>query len=202
MDDTPAAGPSFPLREHHLAHIAELHIGEEIFTSRFARSCSMASCTARCCREGVLVDVAHRDRVLSEAALIVQHMEPAQEHDPAHWFVDELDADPDFPSGVAVNTTVVNGGCVFLDSGRRCVLHLAAASSPGLKPFYCSAFPIAVNLGRVTVETDWCPGETACCGSADDGVLTTLDVCEWELGYVLGEAGMRELRMMEQAHEG
>src|SRR3954471_20243802 len=82
-------GPSFALHDHQLTYFPELRVGEEIFTSRFSRSCSMSSCSARCCREGVLVDVAHRDRVLSEADLIVQYMEPTQEHDPAAWFEEE-----------------------------------------------------------------------------------------------------------------
>src|SRR3954471_23804759 len=93
-------GPSFALRDHQLTYFPELRVGEEIFTSRFARSWSMSSCSARCCREGVLVDVAHRDRIISEAPLIVQYMEPAQEHDSSRWFEAEEEIDEDFPSGL------------------------------------------------------------------------------------------------------
>jgi len=156
----------------------------------------MAACTARCCRHGVLVDVAHRDRVLSEAPLIVRYMEATQEHDPSRWFDTEEEDDADFPSGRVVNTEANDHGCVFLDSTRRCVLQLAEAESPGLKPFYCRAYPIAIDHARVTIDADWCPEETSCCGAVEGGELTTFDVCEWELGYLLGEAGIRELRKL------
>ena len=78
--------PSYVLHDHNLGYFPELRVGEEIFTYRFAGNCSMNSCSAQCCRYGVLVDIEHRDRILSEAALVLSYMEPFQEHDPARWF--------------------------------------------------------------------------------------------------------------------
>lgn len=126
-------------------------------------------------------------------------MEPAQEHDPARWFEPEDEPDLDFPSGRAVNTTAVNGACVFLDSRRLCVLQLAEEKSPGLKPFYCRAYPVAIDHGRVTLDADWCPEETQCCGPVEGGELTMLDVYEFELVHTLGEAGVHELRRIANA---
>jgi hypothetical protein len=140
------------------------------------------------------VDLSHRDRILAEAALVARHMEPAQVQDPAHWFETEDEADTDFPSGRAVNTATVGGTCVFLDSRRYCVLQLAEAASPGLKPFFCRAYPIGINGARVIHEADWCPSETQCCGPVDEGELTALDVYRPELTHLLGEAGVKELR--------
>lgn len=154
----------------------------------------MMSCSAKCCRYGVLVDIAHRDRILSEAALVVQYMEPTQEHDPSRWFDSEVEIDEDFPSGRVVNTNTHNDSCVFLDSSRRCVLHMAESASPGLKPFYCRAYPIAIVRGRITIDADWCPEETNCCGPVEGGELTALDVCGGELTFMLGEAGFREVQ--------
>jgi hypothetical protein len=94
---------------------------------------------------------------------------------------------------LVVNTKAANGACVFLDSQRRCVLQLAEAESPGLKPFYCRTYPIAIDHARVTLDADWCPEETNCCGPVAGGELTTFDVCEGELVFLLGEAGVREL---------
>jgi len=187
--------PSYALREHNLAYFSELRVGEELLTTRFASSCSMMGCTARCCRDGVLVDIAHRDRILAEAPLIVQFMEPIQEHDPSQWFDTEVEIDTDFPSGKVVNT-MSTYGCVFLDSQKRCVLQLAESVSPGLKPFYCRAYPIAIANARVTIDADWCPEELECCGSVEDGPLTVFDVCGWEIQFLLGEAGARELRQI------
>jgi Fe-S-cluster containining protein len=191
--------PDAVLREHHLGYLAELRVSEELLACRFTRSCSMSSCSAHCCRGGVLVDITHRDLVLTKASLIVEHMEPDQEHDPSRWFDVEDEPDEDFPSGRAVNTATINGSCVFLNSDRRCVLHLAESSSPGLKPFYCRAYPIAIDHARVTLHADWCPEETQCCGPVPDGELTVFDVCADELVHLLGEAGARELHRIAPA---
>ena len=200
MSDTQAPDDTgHILRDHHLDYFPELRVSDVLLTSRFASSCASSSCSARCCRDGVLVDIAHRDRVIAEAPLIVQYMEPTQEHDPAKWFEAEDEPDLDFPSGRAVNTNAVNGGCVFLDSRRLCVLQRAEAESPGLKPFYCRAYPVAIDHGRVTLDADWCPEETQCCGPVAGGELTTLDVYRFELEHTLGEAGLRELRRIANA---
>jgi Fe-S-cluster containining protein len=187
------------LRDHTIQHFGEIVVSKQILTARFERSCSTLSCSARCCREGVLVDIAHRDRVLAEASLIVQHMEPTQEHDPALWFEPHDEPDIDFPSGRAVNTNVVNGSCVFLDSRRLCVLHSAEAQSPGLKPFFCRAYPMALDAGCLTLDAGWCPDDTRCCEPVGHGDLTAVDVFEPELVHMLGEAGVRELRRITNA---
>jgi len=131
---------------------------------------------------------------LAEAPLIVRFMEESQEHDPARWFEDDEVEDPDYPSGRAVCTTVVNDTCVFLDSKRRCVLHMAESESPALKPFYCRAYPVAIVQGRITLDTEWCPGETQCCATVADGELSGFDVYAGELLHLLGDAGDREMR--------
>ena len=189
-------GPAFPLQQHQLSHVARLVVGQEIFTSRFAASSDMSRCSARCCREGVLVDLDHRDRILAEAPLIVEYMEPTQQQDPSGWFQDEEEIDPDFPTGRAVNTKSFNGRCVFLDSEKRCVLQLAEPRSPGLKPFYCRAFPIVLVEGRLTLDATWCPDESQCCSPVAQGERTTLDACRYELAHVLGEHGFLELERL------
>jgi len=186
--------PIYALREHNLKYLPELRVGEELFTYRFAASCSVNSCSARCCRDGVLVDIAHRDRILSEAALVVRYMEPTQDHNPENWFDSEVEIDADFPSGRVVNTNSNPETCVFLDSKRRCVLHMAEVESPGLKPFFCRAYPIAIDHARVTIDADWCPQETNCCGPVEGGEQSVLDVCGGELSFLLGEAGFREVQ--------
>jgi len=188
---------SFPLREHHLPYISDLQVNEDVFTARFAADADSSRCSAHCCRAGVLVDIGHRDRILSEAALVHEYMEPAQEHDPAKWFVAEDEEDVDFPSRRAINTTLVGGTCVFLDSQRRCVLQRAEERPPGLKPFYCRAFPIVIVEGRLTLNCDHCPDDTQCCGIVAQGERTALDVFRFELTHVLGAEGMRELERIQ-----
>jgi Fe-S-cluster containining protein len=190
--------PTFALKDHNLDYIPNLRLGEELLTARFEGGCSMSSCSAYCCRDGVIVDVAHRDRLLAEAELIAQYMEPGQEHDSSRWFEETEMDDIDFPSGRAANTRVVNGTCVFLDSQRRCVLQRAEEQSPGLKPFYCRTYPIVIINGRITIDDEHCPDENQCCGPMAGGSLTALDVCSYELEFMLGAPakGMTELHTL------
>jgi len=198
MTEQRLTAPTFTLTDHNLDYIPDLRVGEELFTTRFNSACSMSSCSAYCCRDGVIVDVEHRDRVLAEADLVRHFMEPTQEHDSSKWFDENVTDDIDFPSGRASNTKVVNGTCVFLDSQRRCVLQRAEEKSPGLKPFYCRTYPIVIINGRVTIDDEHCPDESACCGPDASGSLTVLDVCAYELEYMLGAPakGMTELRRL------
>lgn len=201
LTDAPAAARTFPLRRHHLPYIADLQVGEEVFSARFAADADSSRCSAYCCRAGVLVDIAHRDRILAEAALVHEYMEPSQEHDPAKWFFAEDEEDVDFPSQRAINTTLVGGTCVFLDSQKRCVLQRAEERSPGLKPFYCRAFPIVIAAHRLTLNCDHCPDDTQCCGIVDSGERTALDVFGFELTHVLGADGVRELEQIQEASQ-
>src|SRR4029079_2455108 len=188
---------SFPLQQHHLPYILDLRVNEDVFTARFAADADSSRCSAHCCRAGVLVDIEHRDRILSEASLVREYMEPSQEHDPAKWFVAASEEAVDFPPKRAINTSLVGGTCVFLDSERRCVLQRAEERSPGLKPFYCRAFPIVIVEGRLTLNCDHCPDDTQCCGIVRGGERTALDVFRFELTHVLGADGMRELEQVE-----
>jgi len=207
-DDKPAEAPpsppelgrSFPLREHNLPFISDLRVGEEVFSARFAGDADSSRCSAFCCRAGVLVDIAHRDRILAESALVREYMEPTQERDPAKWFFAEDEEDVDFPSGRAINTTLVDGTCVFLDSQRRCSLQRAEERSPGLKPFYCRAFPVVIAAHRLTLNCDHCPDDTQCCGIVAEvaGNRTALDVFRFEFTHTIGADGMRELERLER----
>lgn len=198
-ESAPDLDVTYPIKRHHLAHLERLEADDELFAVRFAPACSMMNCSARCCRGGVYVDVAHRDRVLREASLVVEHMEPSQERDPAKWFESEEIDDTDFPSGKCVGTQVVGPGCVFLDSQRRCVLQLAESASPGLKPFYCRAYPVVVSDAVLTLDTEWCPEETQCCGPDPNGNQTALEVLAFELEHVVGKDALAELHQIASA---
>jgi Fe-S-cluster containining protein len=184
---------------HHLAHLPRLQADEEVFATRFASSCSMMNCSAKCCRGGVYVDLEHRDRILREAPLVIGHMEPTQEQDPTRWFESEEIDDADFPSGKCVGTQVVGHGCVFLDTERRCVLQIAESESPGLKPFYCRAFPVVVSDATLTLDAEWCPEEIQCCGPDPNGTQTALEMLAYEFEHVVGKAGLEELQQLARS---
>ncbi len=119
--------------------------------------------------------------VVANAELVQSNMDPEQEQDPERWFA-ETRNDADFPSRRAVATAVVNGGCVFLNSARRCVLQKASMSQPpekplDLKPFFCTAFPITIDAGRLEIEEGY---DADCCIVTPDGVLDVFDLCSMD----------------------
>ena len=193
-DAVSADGPPLVIREHHLPHIAELEVDAKLLACRFAAGCSMSRCRGTCCTSGVWVDLAHRDRILAHADVIGRYMEPAQEHDRARWFEPGEKDDQDFESGRAISTATIGDGCVFLDSHQRCVLQLAEAEVPGLKPFYCWAYPIVIDHGVLTLDDEMCPEEKQCCGPVASGALDIMDVCAFELEHVVGATGVSALR--------
>ena len=188
------------LRTHRLKHVRALRVGEGILSKKFAAGCSMAACNATCCQGGVTLDVAERDVILAHADLIVRHMEPDQELDPAAWFVDNVVNDLDFPSGIAVGTEVTDRGCVFLDAAGRCVLQKAAMAENmpkfSLKPFFCVAFPITIEHGVLDTDEPDYTEQPHCCRVVESGILSPVEVCAEELEFMLGRVGFLELRSL------
>jgi Fe-S-cluster containining protein len=175
-----------------LRHLGRLTIHRLVFTQRFTAGCATSRCDASCCVLGVLVDVAERDRVLAEAERVRALMTPEQEHDPARWFSREELRDRDFPSGRASHTRATQQGCIFLDAERRCTLHRA-----GLKPFFCTIFPLTVADGVLLLESE--PDGLSCatcCAPVPDGPLTVFDVCGMELEHALGRDGVATLQRL------
>lgn len=190
------------LRRHHLAHLPELKVDEEVLRIRYARDCAMSQCSGHCCRNGVLAGTDERDKVLRHAERVRRHMDDSQAHDPALWFGEET-ADADFASGHAVRTQVHRGTCVFLDGNARCVLQKVETEDGAdigvLKPFFCRAYPVSIEHAVLIVDGEHCPDETQCCGPVANGGLGLLDICAFELEFVLGEHGFAELRELSEA---
>jgi Fe-S-cluster containining protein len=166
-----------------------------LLRARFAAGCDTSRCNAACCRTGVWLDTAERDRILAHAERVRRAMDRGQPRDTHRWFSRRTKTDPDFPSGRAVHTRVVNGGCVFLDGDRRCVLQkVSGAGGPQLKPFFCTAFPITIDQGVLTLDDHENRSRPECCASRRDGPLTVFDVCRLELRHTLGAAELASLR--------
>jgi Fe-S-cluster containining protein len=173
----------------------KLRVDPWLLRARFGAGCDTSRCNAACCRTGVWLDVVERDRVLAHAERVRRVMSRGQPRDTRRWFSRRVTTDPDFPSGRAVHTRVLNGGCVFLDGDRRCVLQKAsAAGGPRLKPFFCTAFPVTIDRGVLTLEDRDHRSRRECCASERDGRLTVFDVCRRELRHALGAAGLASLR--------
>jgi Fe-S-cluster containining protein len=192
------------LRKHPLKQFTELKVGEDIFTTRYAKGCSMSNCRGRCCADGVDLDIADRDRILEYAHLIQPHMDETQDRNPANWF-QKTHPDADFPSGECATTALKENGCVFLNKDGGCVVHIAESLAPKgfgyLKPFFCRAFPVCILNSTLSVDDEQCPDEHACCGPVKSGPLSILDICAFELEYMLGSDGLAELRTMAADRE-
>lgn len=173
-----------------------LRVDPTLFEERFAAGCDTRRCVGVCCRTGVWLDPEERDRVLAHADRVRQAMDPDQPRDPRRWFSKRVVDDPDFPSGRAVHTRVRGGRCVFLDGGGRCVLQKASGPARGLqlKPFFCTAFPVTIDHGVLTLDDKDFRAGQPCCETTDGGPLTVLDTCRMELRHVLGAAGVARLR--------
>ena len=80
------------------------------------------------------------------------------------------------------------------------MLHIAELHAPkgfgNLKPFFCRAFPVCILNSTLCVDDEQCPDEHTCCGPLKNGPLTILDICAFELEYMLGAEGLAELRTM------
>ena len=195
--DTEMSEQNNKLQNHKLHHLGPLTIDEDIFRGRFASSCHTGRCKGVCCKMGVWVDVGERDRILEHAHLIRSHMDSGQQREPEKWFDAELREDPDFPSGQAAGTQTPSGVCVFLNGAGRCVLQAASQGlSKSLKPFFCFAFPIWVDNGKLAFDE----GPSAdCCKFTEAGPRDVFDACSDELRRVLGEEGLAELRSVADA---
>lgn len=186
------------LTRHRLRHIPELAVDATILNGGFSAGCVVAHCDASCCRWGVYADVDERARILEHTELVRRHMDPQQDHDPAHWFETEVLDDADYPSGKAVGTTVVGKGCVFLNGEGRCVLQVAGTREGlgpfALKPFYCVAFPITIEDGVLMVDDPEFASRPECCAAAHPPEKSVIDVCAEELEFTLGREGLEELK--------
>jgi hypothetical protein len=185
------------LHKHKLEHIPNLQIDPEVFTQRFSPHASMCNCDGTCCAEGVLLDVKEKELILAHADLVKKYLEPQQEKDITKWFDNNIENDSDFPSGKCDGTAVQGNKCVFLCSKGLCALQKTAMAEGmdkfALKPFYCVAFPIAIDEHVLTTYEPEFTNRRQCCSIVSDGPLTVLDVCREEFEYILGTEGLKEI---------
>jgi len=184
------------LRKHNLPHLPDLQLDPAVFEPTYDGACSMGHCNAHCCRDGVFLDPADKQKILDHADLVIRHMDPHQVKNPDEWFEEEEVHDPDFPSGVCAGTKALDYGCVFLNTRGHCVLQAAAmaAGMPKfeLKPFYCVAFPLTISEGVLTVEDGSFTNRPQCCAPGGNPTLAPMDVCREELEFMIGPAGLDE----------
>ncbi len=191
-------------------------IDDKLLQKKAIRRCEVARCKAGCCADGVWVDYAHAQRIMSEAALIQPFM-PAARRDPNTWFAELHDDDPAFPSGRYIGTTTVEDPshpsgttCVFLRPEDRYCAIQAACIAHGrapweLKPYYCCLFPVVdeyvdaedqpLPVKRLTLddENDLFNRGGGCYADCPGEQHYIFQVYAEEIALALGVEGYREL---------
>ena len=139
-----------------------------IFVRRIVGNCLAYTCRVReptkilldaCCQYGADLDLGERDQILAHAADIQRVLSPLVADEP--WFTDEIEVDPDFPSGAKTRTRMRGDeGCVFLAHDRRgCGIHRASLESGwdlhGVKPAICRLFPLTWDHDSIGLCDDY-----------------------------------------------
>jgi len=138
-----------------------------IFTRRLVADCMTHQCTMvdthsekldACCQYGCDVDLAEREAILARTADVRPLLRAEVANAP--WFDDEIEEDPDYPSGKVVRTEVVNDGCIFLAHDRRgCAIHRASLEQGwdfrGVKPAICRLFPLSYEEDSIVIADEY-----------------------------------------------
>lgn len=177
--------------------IGKYKIDPVLFEKGFSKGCGPYQCETTCCSSGVFLDPTDRDVIIDHKEEVKLLMDETQTTNDAVWFDNKREEDLDFPSGYAVGTEVFNDKCVFLRKDGRCSVQLVSVEKYNdpwkIKPYYCVAFPIAVDNGVLTYD-DYQDGKTQCCSIVRDTDATLVESCKAELEYVLGKEGYEQLQ--------
>lgn len=111
-----------------------------------------------CCQYGADADLGERDKILARADEIKALLR--DDAKTVAWFDDEVEPDPDAPSGGFVRTAVHGDGCVFLAHDRRgCAIHRASIANGwdfrGTKPHVCRLFPLSYTTDSIVISDDY-----------------------------------------------
>jgi hypothetical protein len=163
-----------------------------VYRAKFPHRCRLDRCRSRCCQGGVWADVAERDAILRNADLFLPYVRP-EAADPATWF-GETTADPDCPSGTAVETTVAGDYCVLFHPDHGCALQKAAVELGRheweFKPRFCIMFPLVVSEGVLTVDEDM---EEMWCMKGENRTHPIISAVEKEVNHLFPEDVARKL---------
>ena len=150
-----------------VAHPRFRQVESGIFTLRVVANCLGYTCREReptrirldaCCQYGADTDVGERDQILAHADDIKRLLRPGAAAAP--WFIAEVEADRDFPSGFRTRTARYEDGCVFLAHDKRgCAIHRASIESGwdfhGVKPAICRLFPLTFDEDSIGLSDDY-----------------------------------------------
>ena len=216
MDEHLAANTEEEIPASRIASISVggFRVDEILFTHGFVHYCDISKCGGGCCHSGVYADMGEHDLILEHAKEIAAAMDDTQDTDTETWFDGEIIDDPDFPSGRAIGTDVMDRdggisgfteGCVFLDKRHFCSIQVAAVKE-GLhrwawKPKYCILFPVTVIQGILTYD-DGHSEDLIYCGpnGTNNYVHSVYEAMREELRFFLGDTEFEKLENYYQAN--
>ena len=174
-----------------------MKIDPYLFDAKFPDRCRLDLCRSRCCRFGVWVDIEEQKTILANQELFRPYLRP-EAKDPETWF-GKTEKDQDCPSGLAVETQEIAGGCSFYNPDHGCVLQKGAAEAGlhewAIKPRFCIMFPLVVSGGELTVDEDmkslWCMKEK-------NRTRPILDAVRKEMEFLFEEEEVRLLNAEEE----
>lgn len=142
-----------------------MNIDPLVYQAKFPERCRLDQCRSRCCRFGVWADAGEMKAILANRDLFLPYVRP-ESGNPDRWF-GISERDPDCPSGVAVETRVIDGACAFLHPEHGCALQKGAIETGfhrwRFKPRFCVMFPLVLSGGTLTVDEEmkslWCMRE-------------------------------------------
>jgi hypothetical protein len=160
-------------------------VDARIFSLRyFARCMECGFCRDQCCNYGVDIDRVNMERLRSLGPAFERFAGLPQ----SEWFLLEIAADPEFPSGEHGRTRSVNGKCVFAErEGRGCRIH-AFCLEQGLdyhlyKPMVSILFPITFEHGALVPSPETVDGSLVCTSEG----TSLYDGVRGELQYFFGD---------------
>ena len=148
-----------------LEHPRFHHAWASVFTRRLVGDCMTHQCKMfgdekldACCQYGCDVDMNERDAILARAEQIRPLLRAEVQNAP--WFDEEIEIDPDYPSGKVVRTAMHGEGCIFLAHDRRgCAIHRSAIEQNwdfrGVKPAICRLFPLSFESDTIVIADEY-----------------------------------------------
>ena len=163
-----------------------------LFSAKFPERCRLDLCRSQCCRSGVWVDIAEKEVILAHQDLFTPYLRP-EARALETWF-GQAAADPDCPSGLAVETQEIGGACSLFHPDHGCVLQKGATVAGlhqwSIKPRFCIMFPLLVSGGELRVDEHmtglWCM-------AAENRTRPILDAVRREMAFLLDDEQLRKL---------
>jgi Fe-S-cluster containining protein len=152
-----------------LDHPRFRNVWASVFTKRLVADCMTHSCKMvdrephlgkldACCQYGCDVDLRERDAILAKADDIRPLLRAEVQR--AEWFDNEVEEDPDYPSGKVVRTSLHEDRCLFLAHDQRgCAIHRASIERGwdfrGVKPAICRLFPLSYEEDTILIADEY-----------------------------------------------